>query len=55
LNSILKSREEEQQKLKRQLAAKALSSSSQEELENRLQAITDHLIQKQKSIRNISK
>jgi len=50
LNSTIKGKEEEIQKLKKQVAAKSTSSSSQEELENRLQTITDHLIQKQNQL-----
>jgi len=46
--------EEEYLKLKRQLTAKSLSSSSQEELENRLQAITEHLIQKQNHLETLA-
>lgn len=53
-SSQLKSREEEISKLKRQLQAKSISSSANthEELENRLQTITDHLIQKQTQLEN---
>eukprot|EP01114_Cavostelium_apophysatum_P013959 TRINITY_DN3491_c0_g1_i3.p1 TRINITY_DN3491_c0_g1~~TRINITY_DN3491_c0_g1_i3.p1 ORF type:complete len:777 (-),score=222.94 TRINITY_DN3491_c0_g1_i3:38-2368(-) len=50
VSSSLKSKEDEITKLKRQIAAKSINSSSQEELENRLQTITEHLIQKQTAL-----
>ncbi|XP_063039556.1 golgin subfamily A member 5 [Engraulis encrasicolus] len=47
LQSRVKDREEEIQKLRNQLTNKALSSSSQSELESRLHQLTETLIQKQ--------
>lgn len=47
LQSRIKDREDEIQKLRNQLTNKALSSSSQSELENRLHQLTETLIQKQ--------
>ncbi|KAG5266099.1 hypothetical protein AALO_G00249780 [Alosa alosa] len=47
LQSRIKDREEEIQKLRNQLTNKALSSSSQTELESRLHQLTETLIQKQ--------
>ncbi|XP_036397670.1 golgin subfamily A member 5 isoform X1 [Megalops cyprinoides] len=47
LQSRIKDREEEIQKLRNQLTNKALSSSSQAELESRLHQLTETLIQKQ--------
>ncbi|XP_005986663.1 golgin subfamily A member 5 [Latimeria chalumnae] len=47
LQSRIKDREEEIQKLRNQLTNKALSNSSQTELENRLHQLTETLIQKQ--------
>ncbi|KAJ4918855.1 hypothetical protein JOQ06_021848 [Pogonophryne albipinna] len=47
LQSRIKDREEDIQKLRNQLTNKALSSSSQTELENRLHQLTETLIQKQ--------
>ncbi|KAK5857956.1 hypothetical protein PBY51_011164 [Eleginops maclovinus] len=47
LQSRIKDREDEIQKLRNQLTNKALSSSSQTELENRLHQLTETLIQKQ--------
>ncbi|PRP89749.1 hypothetical protein PROFUN_00091 [Planoprotostelium fungivorum] len=53
IQTSLKQREEEVNKLKRQLNAKSMSSSSQEELENRLQTLTEHLIQKQSQMEKV--
>lgn len=47
LQSRIKDREDEIQKLRNQLTNKTLSSSSQTELENRLHQLTETLIQKQ--------
>ncbi|KAK6304869.1 hypothetical protein J4Q44_G00254550 [Coregonus suidteri] len=47
LQSRIKDREDEMQKLRNQLTNKALSSSSQVELESRLHQLTETLIQKQ--------
>ncbi|XP_054469458.1 golgin subfamily A member 5 [Anoplopoma fimbria] len=47
LQSRVKDREDEIQKLRNQLTNKSLSSSSQTELENRLHQLTETLIQKQ--------
>ncbi|XP_041132417.1 golgin subfamily A member 5-like isoform X2 [Polyodon spathula] len=47
LQSRIKDREEEVQKLRNQLTNKTLSNSSQTELENRLHQLTETLIQKQ--------
>lgn len=47
LQSRMKDREDEIQKLRNQLTNKTLSSSSQTELENRLHQLTETLIQKQ--------
>ncbi|KAM8916074.1 golgin subfamily A member 5 isoform 2-T2 [Spinachia spinachia] len=47
LQSRIKDREDEIQKLRNQLTNKTLSSSSQTELENRLHLLTETLIQKQ--------
>eukprot|EP01113_Clastostelium_recurvatum_P014795 TRINITY_DN180_c0_g1_i4.p1 TRINITY_DN180_c0_g1~~TRINITY_DN180_c0_g1_i4.p1 ORF type:complete len:925 (-),score=281.30 TRINITY_DN180_c0_g1_i4:46-2820(-) len=47
-------READVQKLKRQLAVKALSSATQQELEGRLQTMTDHLQQKQAEINTLT-
>ncbi|XP_043998182.1 golgin subfamily A member 5 [Gambusia affinis] len=47
LQSRIKDREDEIQKLRNQLTNKTLSSSSQAELENRLHQLTETLIQKQ--------
>ncbi|KAL3049644.1 hypothetical protein OYC64_008991 [Pagothenia borchgrevinki] len=47
LQSRIKDREDDIQKLRNQLTNKALSSSSQTELENRLHQLTETLIQKQ--------
>ncbi|NXN61502.1 GOGA5 protein, partial [Rynchops niger] len=54
LQSRIKDREEEIQKLRNQLTNKALSSSSQTELENRLHQLTETLIQKQTMLENLS-
>ncbi|NXH10376.1 GOGA5 protein, partial [Bucco capensis] len=50
----IKDREEEIQKLRNQLTNKALSSSSQTELENRLHQLTETLIQKQTMLESLS-
>eukprot|EP00026_Physarum_polycephalum_P001962 Phypoly_transcript_01966.p1 GENE.Phypoly_transcript_01966~~Phypoly_transcript_01966.p1 ORF type:complete len:951 (+),score=286.64 Phypoly_transcript_01966:141-2993(+) len=50
LKETLKARDSELAKLKKQLASKSQSSSSQMELENRLRSTTDHLLQKQAQI-----
>ncbi|XP_005285497.2 golgin subfamily A member 5 [Chrysemys picta bellii] len=54
LQSRIKDREEEIQKLRNQLTNKALSSSSQSELENRLHQLTETLIQKQTMLESLS-
>ncbi|NXL27484.1 GOGA5 protein, partial [Glaucidium brasilianum] len=54
LQSRVKDREEEIQKLRNQLTNKALSSSSQTELENRLHQLTETLIQKQTMLESLS-
>ncbi|NXR89890.1 GOGA5 protein, partial [Hypocryptadius cinnamomeus] len=54
LQSRIKDREEEIQKLRNQLTNKTLSSSSQTELENRLHQLTETLIQKQTMLENLS-
>jgi len=53
-NTLIRNRDEEIQNLKRRLAAKSLSSSSQEELENRFQLITENLIQKQNQLEAVA-
>ncbi|XP_050809215.1 golgin subfamily A member 5 [Gopherus flavomarginatus] len=53
LQSRIKDREEEIQKLRNQLTNKALSSSSQSELENRLHQLTETLIQKQTMLESL--
>ncbi|NXX73848.1 GOGA5 protein, partial [Urocolius indicus] len=54
LQSRVKDREEEIQKLRNQLTNKTLSSSSQTELENRLHQLTETLIQKQTMLESLS-
>ncbi|XP_032143480.1 golgin subfamily A member 5 isoform X1 [Sapajus apella] len=54
LQSRIKDREEEIQKLRNQLTNKALSNSSQSELENRLHQLTETLIQKQTMLESLS-
>ncbi|KAF1472800.1 Golgin subfamily A member 5, partial [Pygoscelis antarcticus] len=54
LQCRIKDREEEIQKLRNQLTNKALSSSSQTELENRLHQLTETLIQKQTMLESLS-
>ncbi|XP_069493844.1 golgin subfamily A member 5 isoform X2 [Ambystoma mexicanum] len=54
LQSRMKDREDEIQKLRNQLTNKALSSSSQTELENRLHQLTETLIQKQTMLESLS-
>ncbi|XP_067403159.1 golgin subfamily A member 5 isoform X2 [Emydura macquarii macquarii] len=54
LQSRIKDREEEIQKLRNQITNKALSSSSQSELENRLHQLTETLIQKQTMLESLS-
>ncbi|XP_054988938.1 golgin subfamily A member 5 [Sorex araneus] len=54
LQSRIKDREEEIQKLRNQLTNKSLSSSSQAELENRLHQLTETLIQKQTVLESLS-
>ncbi|NXX23193.1 GOGA5 protein, partial [Podargus strigoides] len=54
LQSRIRDREEEIQKLRNQLTNKALSSSSQTELENRLHQLTETLIQKQTMLESLS-
>ncbi|NWR54049.1 GOGA5 protein, partial [Bucorvus abyssinicus] len=54
LQSRIKDREEEIQKLRNQLTNKALSSSSQTELENRLHQLTETLIHKQTMLESLS-
>nr|XP_033807130.1 golgin subfamily A member 5 isoform X2 [Geotrypetes seraphini] len=53
MQSRIKDREEEIQKLRNQLTNKALSSSSQAELENRLHQLTETLIQKQTMLESL--
>lgn len=52
--TIIKVREEEVLKLKKQITAKAFNHHNQEELETRLQALTEHLIQKQNQLEAIT-
>lgn len=52
--SQIQERENEIQKLRNQLASKALTSTSEEELENRVRALTENLIQKQTLIEALS-
>ncbi|XP_028706075.2 golgin subfamily A member 5 isoform X2 [Macaca mulatta] len=54
LQSKIKDREEEIQKLRNQLTNKTLSNSSQSELENRLHQLTETLIQKQTMLESLS-
>ncbi|XP_020855955.1 golgin subfamily A member 5 [Phascolarctos cinereus] len=54
LQSRIKDREDEIQKLRNQLTNKTLSNSSQSELENRLHQLTETLIQKQTMLENLS-
>ncbi|NXE21083.1 GOGA5 protein, partial [Ardeotis kori] len=54
LQTRIKDREEEIQKLRNQLTNKTLSSSSQTELENRLHQLTETLIQKQTMLESLS-
>lgn len=54
LQSRIKDREEEIQKLRNQLTNKALSNSSQSELESRLHQLTETLIQKQTMLESLS-
>ncbi|KAL1790753.1 golgin subfamily A member 5 [Sigmodon hispidus] len=54
LQSRVKDREEEIQKLRNQLTNKTLSNSSQSELESRLHQLTETLIQKQTMLENLS-
>ncbi|XP_041255979.1 golgin subfamily A member 5 [Onychostruthus taczanowskii] len=54
LQSRIKDREEEIQKLRNQLTNKTLSSSSQTELENRLHQLTETLIHKQTMLESLS-
>ncbi|XP_045757382.1 golgin subfamily A member 5 isoform X2 [Mirounga angustirostris] len=54
LQSRIKDREEEIQKLRNQLTNKTLSNSSQSELENRLHQLTETLIQKQTMLESLS-
>ncbi|MEE6494375.1 hypothetical protein FKM82_017118 [Ascaphus truei] len=53
LQGRIKDREEEIQKLRNQLTNKALSSSSETELENRLHQLTETLIQKQTMLESL--
>ncbi|XP_035209225.1 golgin subfamily A member 5-like isoform X2 [Stegodyphus dumicola] len=53
-HSRLQDREIEIEKLRRQLTAKSLSSVSQDELESRLHALTENLIQKQTLVEALS-
>ncbi|XP_015748228.1 PREDICTED: golgin subfamily A member 5-like [Acropora digitifera] len=50
----IQERENEIQKLRTQLATKALTSTTEEELENRVRALTENLIQKQTLIEGLS-
>ena len=52
--ATLKEREDEVQALRLQLAQRASSSSNQLELENRLRALTDSLLNKQSQIEVLS-
>nr|XP_004649723.1 golgin subfamily A member 5 [Jaculus jaculus] len=54
LQTRIKDREEEIQKLRNQLTNKALSNSSQSELESRLHQLTETLIQKQTMLESLS-
>lgn len=54
LQGRIRDREDEIQKLRNQLTNKALSSSSQSELENRLHQLTETLIQKQTMLESLS-
>lgn len=54
LQSRIKDREEEIQKLRNQLTNKTLSNSSPSELENRLHQLTETLIQKQTMLESLS-
>lgn len=54
LQSRIQDREIEMEKLRRQLTAKSLSTVSQEELESRLHALTENLIQKQTLVETLS-
>ncbi|XP_069807153.1 golgin subfamily A member 5 [Dendropsophus ebraccatus] len=54
LQGRIRDREDEIQKLRNQLTNKALSSSSQGELENRLHQLTETLIQKQTMLESLS-
>ncbi|XP_044128554.1 golgin subfamily A member 5 [Bufo gargarizans] len=54
LQARIRDREDEIQKLRNQLTNKALSSSSQNELENRLHQLTETLIQKQTMLESLS-
>ncbi|CAI9561103.1 unnamed protein product [Staurois parvus] len=54
LQGRIRDREDEIQKLRNQLTNKALSSSSQTELENRLHQLTETLIQKQTMLESLS-
>ncbi|KFZ56778.1 Golgin subfamily A member 5 [Antrostomus carolinensis] len=54
LQSRIKDREEEIQKLRNQLTNKTLSNSNQTELENRLHQLTETLIQKQTMLESLS-
>ncbi|XP_076979512.1 golgin subfamily A member 5 isoform X2 [Tamandua tetradactyla] len=54
LQSRIKDREEEIQKLRNQLTNKTLSNNSQSELENRLHQLTETLIQKQTMLESLS-
>ncbi|KAM4662172.1 golgin subfamily A member 5 isoform 1-T2 [Discoglossus pictus] len=54
LQGRIRDREDEIQKLRNQITNKALSSSSQTELENRLHQLTETLIQKQTMLENLS-
>uniref|UniRef100_A0A8C5R324 Golgin subfamily A member 5 n=1 Tax=Leptobrachium leishanense TaxID=445787 RepID=A0A8C5R324_9ANUR len=54
LQGRIRDREDEIQKLRNQLTNKALSSSSQGELESRLHQLTETLIQKQTMLENLS-
>ncbi|XP_006839693.1 PREDICTED: golgin subfamily A member 5 [Chrysochloris asiatica] len=54
VQSRIKDREEEIQRLRNQLTNKTLSNSSQSELENRLHQLTETLIQKQTMLENLS-
>ena len=54
LQSRIQEREQEIERLRNQLTTKSMSTSSQTELENRLHALTESLIQKQTMLEALS-